>query len=430
KTPTQTASLTPTPTHTFTPTATFTSTPTKTPTNTFTPTNTLTPSLTPSLTPTKTPTQTASPTVTFTPTFTLTPTRTPTFTFTPTATFTSTFTPTFTPTSTLTNTPTLTSTPTRIPSSTPTINNGCDRAEFVADLNVPDGMTLLPDVTFTKTWRLKNVGTCTWTRDYDLVFIGGDKMDGPDLLPLPATVRPGSTIDLSVVLTSPETAGSYRGDWILRNAKGELFGTGSGANRSVWAAISVAAVTSNQTTAYDLVAKACTAQWTSGAGILPCPGSNDDPRGFVIKLSNVTLEDGTLTNQPGLLTFPQDVTNGYIRGIYPPFTVQKGDHFQGIVNCQRSAANCSVLFRVDYQIGSGLVRDFWAFGEKQDGKYYRVDLDLSPLVGQDVKLVLSILSLGSPTDDLAVWVAPRVVRTSLSTVTPTPSPTGTPTPKR
>jgi len=40
---------------------------------------------------------------------------------------------------------------------------GCDRAQFISDVTVPDGTTFAPGATFTKTWRLKNSGTCTWT---------------------------------------------------------------------------------------------------------------------------------------------------------------------------------------------------------------------------------------------------------------------------
>ena len=39
----------------------------------------------------------------------------------------------------------------------------CDLAQFVRDVTVPDGTTFLPGATFTKTWRLKNAGTCTWS---------------------------------------------------------------------------------------------------------------------------------------------------------------------------------------------------------------------------------------------------------------------------
>jgi hypothetical protein len=91
---------------------------------------------------------------------------------------------------------------------------------------------------------------------------------------------------------------------------------------------------------------------------------------------------------------------------------------QAIVNCEDKATKCGALFRIDYQRADGLVRDFWAFGEQYDGKYFILDLDLSPLAGQDVKFVFTILSLGEASGDRALWVEPRIVRNL--PVTPTP----------
>jgi len=238
---------------------------------------------------------------------------------------------------------------------------------------------------------------------------------------LPAEVAPGQTIDLPMNFVAPVIEGSYRGNWQIRNDKGEIFGTNPTANRPFWVDIQVK-VPPIIGTVYDFVANACSAQWTSGAGTLTCPGTDNDKNGFVLKQSLSRLENGSITLQPSLLTFPQNTFNGYIRGAYPSFKVQTGDHFQGIVNCERGATSCGVLFRLDYQYASGgLVRDFWAFGERYEGNYFTVDLDLSPLAGQDVRFVLSILSLGDASGDRALWVEPRIVRTIQSvSITPTP----------
>ncbi|HKI54124.1 MAG TPA: cohesin domain-containing protein, partial [Anaerolineales bacterium] len=57
-----------------------------------------------------------------------------------------------------TSTPTFTPSPTISP--TPTMPNSiCDKAEFIADINIPTGTLMLPGAMFTKTWRLKNVGS-------------------------------------------------------------------------------------------------------------------------------------------------------------------------------------------------------------------------------------------------------------------------------
>ncbi len=87
-----------------------------------------------------------------------------------------------------------------------------------------DGTLFTPGETFAKTWRLQNIGTCTWTRDYALVFADGDRMAAPSVVSLPTYVYPDETIDLSVKLVAPEKIGDFRGYWQLRNDKGILFG--------------------------------------------------------------------------------------------------------------------------------------------------------------------------------------------------------------
>lgn len=138
--------------------------------------------------------------------------------------------------------PTVTGTP---PTATPTkqitpVPAACDRALFISDVTIPDGTSMAPGFTFTKTWRIKNVGTCTWTKDvYKLRFDSGEKMAGPDLAPMPVNVPPGSTVDITVTLTSPTTAGNYRGYWKFQNGSGVPFGIGVGANKAWWVDIKV-----------------------------------------------------------------------------------------------------------------------------------------------------------------------------------------------
>src|SRR5512140_530055 len=90
-------------------------------------------------------------------------------------------------------------------------SSNCDRAQFIADVTVPDGTRYAAGSTFTKTWRLKNVGTCTWTTSYTLVFSSGEKMGGPSSVNFPVSVSPGRSVDLSVTLTAPASAGHYIG---------------------------------------------------------------------------------------------------------------------------------------------------------------------------------------------------------------------------
>jgi hypothetical protein len=86
---------------------------------------------------------------------------------------------------------------------------------------------------------LRNSGTCTWTQEYALVFAGGNSLGGPASVPLPNTVAPGETVDLSVSLVAPAANGPYESRWLLRNAEGNTYGVGSGTVRVFWVRIVV-----------------------------------------------------------------------------------------------------------------------------------------------------------------------------------------------
>ena len=107
--------------------------------------------------------------------------------------------PTVPPTSTVgIPTSTLAVATTSAPPTNPPATQPCDIAQFIDDVTIPDGTTLKPNESFTKTWRFKNVGTCSWTPSYAIVFNSGDSMDGPATQALTGNVNPGQTIDISV----------------------------------------------------------------------------------------------------------------------------------------------------------------------------------------------------------------------------------------
>jgi hypothetical protein len=137
-----------------------------------------------------------------------------------------------------TNTPAPIVNPTATATSLP-----CDAAGFVDDVTIPDDTSFAPGTTFTKTWRIKNTGSCTWTSSYALVFDSGTSMNAPASIALTGNVAPGQTVDLSVDLKAPDTANTYKGNWKLRNASGVIFGIGND-NKPFWVQIKVAVPTS------------------------------------------------------------------------------------------------------------------------------------------------------------------------------------------
>jgi hypothetical protein len=120
----------------------------------------------------------------------------------------------------------------------PTAVSYCDWATFIKDVTIPDGTVLSPGEVFTKTWRLQNRGTCTWTPDYDVVFYSGAQLGGTTMQ-VPGYVAPGQSVDVAVTFTAPSTPGHYVSYWILRNSSGKLFGTGALADETFFVDIYV-----------------------------------------------------------------------------------------------------------------------------------------------------------------------------------------------
>ena len=133
---------------------------------------------------------------------------------------------------------------TRTPQVTPSPSAPCDFAAAGSplDVTIPDDSRLLPGQTFSKTWRLVNRGSCTWTRDYALVWFSGPAFDAVRQQPLSTPVAPGEVVDLTIDMTAPRDPGVYTGYWMLRNADGDLFGIGPGGNSPFWVRIQVVAV--------------------------------------------------------------------------------------------------------------------------------------------------------------------------------------------
>jgi hypothetical protein len=310
-----------------------------------------------------------------------------------------------------------------------TVVSRCDAAEFVSDVTFPDGTFVSRGSTFTKIWRIKNVGTCNWTTSYALVYDSGDRFDAPNAVSLLTSVAPGQTIDVAVNLTAPSREGHYRGYWKLRNGSGMLFGVGASAISPFYVDINVSGYT---VLAYDFIANVCEANWENNSRNLPCPGTDGDNRGFVLALNSPNLEDGRSQGK-ALLTFPRRADEGLISGQYPGFRIQSGDRFQAVISCQHRANDCDVTFRLQYQIGNGAIRTLAQWREVYEGEFYSINMDLSALDGERVKFILSVTANGDPHEDFALWVNPRITRqssqppTATSTAGPSPTATATPT---
>ncbi len=138
-------------------------------------------------------------------------TATPPLTESPTATQTPAFTVTLPVESSITPTP-----ETPIPTNPPDCTNS---AAFVVDVTIADNEFINGGSDFTKTWRIRNTGTCVWGPDYTLTYYSGDRLFAPAPVPLSVTY-PGQTADISMKLSAPTTDGKYTGFFVVKNPAG------------------------------------------------------------------------------------------------------------------------------------------------------------------------------------------------------------------
>jgi hypothetical protein len=282
----------------------------------------------------------------------------------------------------------------------------CDLALFVKDVSIPDGTVFTPGATFTKTWRLKNAGTCTWS-GYSLVFDTGDVMGGTSPTPI-GTVSPGQEVDLSINFTAPTTNGSYRGYWRIRNTSGVLIPVlGGTQGRSFFVDIKVAVSSSG----YDLYTRASDASWVGSAGVVTFGGPDTDTNGFAMYRTGSKVEDGTSPSKL-LEIHPQFVNNGQMSGLYPAYTVVIGEHFKAKIGFLAKAdGTCGVgnaKFQLNYK-ESGVLKTLGEWTDTCDGALKEIDVDLSSIAGKNVQFALAVLANGIADQDWAVWIRPEVV---------------------
>ena len=325
--------------------------------------------------------------------------------------------PSNTPQPTNTQPPPPTNTP--IPSSTPI---PCDSITWGKDVTIPDNTELTPGESFTKTWRLKNSGSCTWTSGYSLVFDSGTAMGAPASQQLTTgTIAPGQEVDISVDLTAPDDPGTYQGFFKLRNPSGTIFGLGSD-SKPFWVKIVVPEISGVMV---DFIALADEATW--GSGVTPInfagPGhmtitydaTDADANGYVRSVTSPKLEDHGSSGVV-LETHPKEENDGYIVGRYPAYKVGAGDKITGRLGFlalgDGTCGTGDAIFQIRYTVGDDLdtMTTLGEWHEHCDGTMRKIDVSLSGLKGKTVHFYLIVLANGSPDQDRAVWASLGVFR--------------------
>ncbi len=232
------------------------------------------------------------------------------------------------------------------PTDTPSSQKRCDQAAAAypkIDITIPDDTELDPGEEFAKVWRVVNVGTCTWTANYDIVFFSGELMGAPVSQPLNFTVPPNQSVDLAVDMVAPNKAGSYQGNWKLRNADGVLFGIGPIGESPFWVRIKVVSIATETPTSTPSLTPTTAVQASGSVTLAISDTLNLD--NLQVNVSGADLEFIlSETDPPQHLLVP---VGSVIVGVYGGIQPSMGD-------CQGANMSGSAIILEDLTIGSYL----------------------------------------------------------------------------
>ena len=320
------------------------------------------------------------------------------------------------------------------------------------DINIPDDTIVYAGDKLTKTWRIKNVGTCTWTPDYKLVLTNGSLVGPSSFSVFENEVPPNETVDISIPFIVPNTLGESQVFFHLDDGLGNQFGVDKDRKSPLWIQVIVeqpplsftpaestplatppisnpSLLTDDSDLKFDFYDQYCAAEWRLDETIIPCPGIPGDANGSVYGLGQAISESGNIAPSAIIVNFPETDAETKISATYPELTVEDGDHLLVDIGCVDGAVNCSVLFNIYYVNENGEQFGILAIGEFYDRQISSHNLDLSSLAGNNVRFILEVDSLGNSSDDTIVWIQPRILRGApiLPTSTPAPKATATST---
>jgi hypothetical protein len=107
------------------------------------------------------------------------------------------------------------------------------------DVTIPDGTVLQPGQPFSKTWRVINSGSCTWTGDYALVWFSGESFSSVRKQNFIVDVSGGQSVDITVDMVAPDRPGIHQSNWKFGTPDGTLFGLGPAGDAPFWVRINV-----------------------------------------------------------------------------------------------------------------------------------------------------------------------------------------------
>lgn len=99
------------------------------------------------------------------------------------------------------------------------------QAQFVRDITLPDRTPVGTAKTLIKTWLVTNNGSSAWPANSKLIFYRGDReLSVEEEFPIPGSVAPGASVEVSAVLRTPTQGGRYSVTFHLADGERNLFG--------------------------------------------------------------------------------------------------------------------------------------------------------------------------------------------------------------
>lgn len=175
---------------------------------------------------------------------------------------------------------------------------------------------------------------------------------------------------------------------------------------------------------YDFTLFAHLATWSNGTGPVTYPVPTGSAAGAAFIEKTMGLEDDK-THSTVLATYPQQVNNGLIQGIFAEYymdertretksrdiEIPKRAKFVADVGFKKGALNtASARFSVGVIDSSGMAQFFPGIFAVYDGVLDHYEVDLSHLAGQKRRIVLKVEAEQASDQNWAVWLNPRIVQ--------------------
>ncbi|MDJ0751920.1 MAG: NBR1-Ig-like domain-containing protein [Ardenticatenaceae bacterium] len=92
---------------------------------------------------------------------------------------------------------------------------------------LPAGSEVLQNEEIIKSWQVQNIGTCSWSSEYQLAPLDKDGVvDLEAAVEIGREIAPGASVELSLTLIAPERLGRWQQRWIMLDDKNTPFGVG------------------------------------------------------------------------------------------------------------------------------------------------------------------------------------------------------------